>query len=150
MQAGGDLAITNAVHFEASYYEDHDLDAADGFVGLWGSLPIGQRRDGDEEKGAVRGWWSAVVPLMVSPKRLRTRKEHNHDRESGDDYEVIVRQPVLEREEEGRRGLFSRVLRRDGSSSESSSKPSESAPADSSMGPVRKVARIFGRGGSRR
>ncbi len=153
MKAGLDMAITNTLHFEASYYEDHDLDASSGFVGLWASLPLGDRKDDEGEKGVVRSLWNAVTPSGVN--RLRTRKSaENEGKSSNYEHRVVpvpVPVPVSEQpaKKNERPGLFSRVFGSGSSESRQNSAPA-AEKAEKSAGPVRKIVRRLGRKANRR
>ncbi len=109
MKAGMDVAITNKIHFEASFFRDHELDESSGFIGLWGAIPLGERKPEEaEERGAVRSLWSAMTPSSFS--RMRTRKEHPSDNGAPNQYETIeVASPDSAKEDDERSNVISRV-----------------------------------------
>lgn len=144
MKAGMDVAITNKIHFEASFFRDHELDESNGFIGLWGAIPIGERKDEDDtELGAVRSLWSAMTPSSFS--RMRTRKQHPGDEPKGSGYEPIdvpaaqvESAPKIEEPVEERKNVISRVwktVRLDRDSGKTQAEPKREG----------RLSRLFGR-----
>ncbi|MEM1296567.1 MAG: hypothetical protein AAGH89_14460 [Verrucomicrobiota bacterium] len=145
MKAGMDIAITNKIHFEASYFRDHELDASSGFIGLWGAIPLGENKEDDGEPGAVRSLWSAVTPSSFS--RIRTRKQHPSDEPRENGYEPIEvpaanvePAPKIEEPFEERKNVISRVWKtvrqdRDRDSGKTQAEPKREG----------RLSRLFGR-----
>ncbi len=152
MGADENVALTSAFHVESAYFEDRDLDMAEGFIGLWGALPLGGR-DEEKERKTVRTFFNAMTPPLLSPNRIRTRKEP-----SGEPLDPIAYEPILVasypevsvavEEQEGRsEKIVARVLQR----RFEDPAPQEAKPAEpEKTGFMRKLTRRFIPGNLRR
>ena len=112
-----DVAMSNRMLFEASYFEEEDVDdrGVDGFFGFWASIPIGEDPNDKDEAGQAEdnGLWSALTRSNTF-SRLRTRRQR--EAEEVEPAVIVAAEPE---KEEPRPKFFERVFRRNRAEKES-------------------------------
>jgi hypothetical protein len=85
-RAGVDMALTNRIFLEASYQHEPDLQQQNGFVGIWASIPLRDRKapSASSAPAPERTLASSLAGSgEVSPSRMRTHRKPEGEHRDG-------------------------------------------------------------------